>query len=76
MSAHEDEVVKTGLTDTSQAPRARDLYYKCTKCGGMVHSQPDDNVGCECGNVFIDIDYHRLAVADFAHFVVVKRVAR
>jgi hypothetical protein len=68
------EFVRGGFTDTSEAPRAPDLYYQCVKCGKAVPSQPDDNVGCDCGNIFIDIDYHRLAVADFSKFKLVKRV--
>jgi hypothetical protein len=74
MSRYQLEVVKKDLLDTAEAPRAPDLYYQCTRCDSAIPSQPDDNVGCACGNVFIDVDYHRLAVNDFSSFVVVRRV--
>jgi hypothetical protein len=31
-------------------------------CGVLVPSVPDDNIGCECGNVFIDRDCWRLVL--------------
>jgi hypothetical protein len=38
----------------------------------MIPCAPADNVGCACGNIFIDIDAFRLAVRDFAQFEAVR----
>lgn len=43
-------------------PVAKDLYYRCTTCGDLIPSQPEDSIGCQCGNLFIDIDYARISV--------------
>jgi hypothetical protein len=68
-------VVAVRVTDTSEAPKGKDLYYKCLRCGGIIPSQPTDNVGCECGNVFIDVDYFRLAIEDYRQFQVLRRIS-
>lgn len=73
MTADQYEVVRADVRDEADAPRGRELYYRCGICGEVIPSQPDDNVGCKCGNIFIDIDYHRLVVKDFSCFEVVKR---
>ena len=72
MSETSYEVIAARLTDTSQAPKGRDVYYRCTRCGDVVASQPRDNVGCTCGNVFVDIDSFRLAVSDLSAFEAVR----
>ena len=69
----EYKVVSKGFTDTSQVPKGKELYYHCTVCDGIIPSSPKDNVGCKCRNIFIDIDYLRLSVRDFAKFEVVKK---
>jgi|GEM_PF-2126896 len=61
------------VTDESEAPRGADLYYRCRACQGSISSQPADSVGCACGNVSIEVDYHRLVVRDFGRFEVVRR---
>jgi ribosomal protein S27E len=66
------EVVQDRVSDTSQAMKGRDIYYKCETCEGVVHSQPMDNIGCDCGNVFVDIDYFRLSIKDYDKFVVLR----
>jgi hypothetical protein len=68
------DVIKNGIADTSQAPRGKDIFYRCTICGGVVSSIPPDNVGCACGNVFIDVDYARLSVRDYSKFQAVRRI--
>ena len=65
-------VVLDGLTDTSRAPKGPDVHYKCKLCGDLVPSQPKDNIGCTCGNVFVDIDYLRLAVKHYSQVQVVR----
>jgi hypothetical protein len=66
------EVIASNLTDTSQAPKGRDVYYRCTRCTDVVASQPRDNIGCRCGNVFVDVDSFRLAVRDLSAFEAVR----
>jgi len=72
----EYEVVFKNLTDTSEVPKDKDLSYRCSICGGVIPSIPRDNMGCECGNVFIDIDYWRLVIGDYEKFEVVKKRRR
>ncbi len=59
------EVVQDRVSDSSQAMKGRDIYYKCEACDGTDHSQPMDNIGCNCGNVLVDIDYFRLSIKDY-----------
>ncbi len=66
------EVVQDRVSDTSQAMKGRDIYYKCEACDGILPSQPKDNVGCSCGNVFVDIDYFRLSIKDYDKFMVLR----
>jgi hypothetical protein len=66
-------VVGSNLNNMSDVPKDSDIFYRCTKCGDMIPSLPDDNIGCNCGNVYIDHDSWRLFVIDFGNFEVVKR---
>jgi hypothetical protein len=68
------QAVINEIRDTSQVPRAPDLHYQCLKCGKTVPSQPDDSIGCDCDNIFIDVDHHRLSVRDFKLFQLLRRV--
>lgn len=76
MSRTAYQVIMTGLRDTHDAPRDRDIFYRCRLCEGMIPSIPKDNVGCKCGNVFIDIDYFRLDVEDMTQFEAVRKLPR
>lgn len=69
-------VIIDGISDTSQAPKGRDIYYRCKQCGDLIPSQPKDNIGCKCGNVFIDVDAFRLAVKDYSQFQAVRIAPR
>ena len=62
----------SGFTSTADVPRGPTLSYRCGKCGGEVPSVPRGNVGCQCGNVFIDKDYHRLVVEDLGAMTVIE----
>ena len=33
-----------------------------TRREGSIPSQPADGIGCKCRNIFIDVDYARVAV--------------
>lgn len=73
MSPSQFEVIGAHYINTSQVPRGLEICYECTRCGGRVPSHPKDNQGCSCGNIFIDIDYHRLVVRDFSAFRALKK---
>lgn len=70
------EIIQDNVRDTSEAKKGNDIYYKCLKCQDIIPSIPKDNIGCKCGNVFIDIDYFRLAIKDFDYFQVLRRQQR
>lgn len=57
----------------SEAPKGDGVYYQCAKCFTVIPCSPSDNMGCQCGNIFIDIDCFRLDVQDFRSFVVLKQ---
>jgi hypothetical protein len=67
-------LLKSGCLDTSEAPKDKEIYYRCLECGDIIVSIPRDNIGCPCGNIFIDVDYFRLAVRNLSKFEVVKKV--
>lgn len=43
-------------------PVARNLFYRCKSCGETIPSQPNECMGCSCGNIFIDVDYARISI--------------
>jgi len=69
----EYEIVVSNIKDPSEAPKDKNLFYRCLYCSGIIPSIPKGNVGCECGNIFIDIDYWRLVIRDYSLFEVVKK---
>ncbi len=69
------ELIGSDYNDTSNVPKDDDIYYRCTDCHDVIPSVPDDNIGCSCGNVFIDKDYWRLVVANMKNFEVVRKMA-
>ena len=73
MNNQQYEVIQENITSTREAKKGKDIFYKCMICDGVIPSQPDDNIGCKCGNVFIDIDYFRLAIRDYSKFQVIRK---
>lgn len=71
----EYELVASNFKSTADVPKDEHLFYRCGLCGVVIPSVPADNIGCECGNVFIDKDYWRLVVADLQNLEVVRRKA-
>lgn len=65
-------VIRENYTEKEQVERGAELFYLCGKCNDAVPSMPKDNLGCKCGNIFIDKDYVRLVVDDYAKFKVIK----
>ena len=73
MIEHDYELIGDNYNDTSNVPKDDDIYYRCKDCRDVIPSVPDDNIGCSCGNVFIDKDYWRLVVANMKNFEVVRK---
>jgi hypothetical protein len=73
MKTEKYEIISEGIDDTSHATRGKNVFYKCMLCKTIIPSLPDDNIGCDCGNVFIDIDYFRLAVKDYSKIQILRK---
>lgn len=74
MTDRQFELVSDSVRNTADAPRGRDLYYRCLNCDSIIPSQPKDAVGCTCGNIYIDPDYIRLVVRNFTGFNVIRKL--
>jgi len=70
--SNNEEILQQEFKNTSEVPRGKNLVYLCVKCGDRVPSVPKDNIGCACGNIYIDRDYVRLVVKDFTNFRVIR----
>ena len=66
------DVLPLAFATTADVPRDDDLFYRCQLCGGIIPSVPVDNIGCTCGNIFIDKDTWRLIVVDLSKLQVVR----
>jgi hypothetical protein len=53
---------------TTPIPHGRQLFYECLKCGDIIPSEPDDSIGCSCGDVFVDVDAFRVMIQDYTQF--------
>ena len=67
------ETLRIGISDTKEAIRGKDIFYKCDKCQHIVPSIPKDNINCLCGNIGIDKDLNRLFVEDYSNFIVLRK---
>lgn len=38
----------------------------------MIPSLPKDNIGCSCGNVFVDVDAFRVSIDDYSQFRILR----
>jgi hypothetical protein len=74
MTSYKYELVGDDYDNTANVPKDHNIWYKCTFCGTLIPSVPDDNIGCACGNVFIDKDCCRLAVGDMTKLVVLRKI--
>jgi hypothetical protein len=66
------ELISRGFKCAAEIPKDDDIFYRCVDCGAVIPSVPDDNIGCDCGNVFIDKDYWRLVVVDLSKLEAVR----
>jgi len=67
------ETLRIGISDTRDAVRGKDIFYKCGKCQSIIPSLPKDNENCSCGNLGIDKDLNRLFVEDYSSFIVLRK---
>ncbi|MDH5447161.1 MAG: hypothetical protein OEY52_16550 [Gammaproteobacteria bacterium] len=35
------------------------LFFRCAECGSMMQSTTNESYSCDCGAMFVDVDYHR-----------------
>ncbi|UXN07147.1 hypothetical protein [Bartonella sp. HY761] len=67
------EIIKVGVLNNSEASIDNDIFYKCLICEGIIPSCPKEDVGCQCGNIAIDIVLHRLFIGNKEKFSILKR---
>lgn len=67
------EIVASNFSNTAEIPKDEDIFYRCNECNTVIPSVPDDNIGCECGNIFIDKDAWRLVVVNLKTIDAVKK---
>ena len=53
-------------------PTAKSMLYHCLQCGNLLLSLPSDSIGCDCGNLFIDVDAGRLVLRDKLLFEILE----
>ena len=70
------KVVSANFKSTADVPKNGDIFYRCMECGEVIPSIPADNIGCKCGNVFIDKDCWRLIVVNLSKLEVVRKLKR
>lgn len=75
MIEYDYELMGNDYDDTSSVPKDDDIWYRCTDCGEMIPSVPEDNIGCECGNLFIDKDCWRFVVVDMSKLEVLRKTS-
>lgn len=69
------ELIGCSYKNTADVPKDEGIYYRCNDCGCIIPSVPEDNIGCECGNVYIDKDCWRLVVVNFDNFEVIRKTS-
>jgi len=66
------EIISNDYENTAEIPRGQDIHYLCGVCGDIIPSASLKNIGCKCGNIFIDHDYLRLVVDDLTKMSTVR----
>ncbi len=67
------EIVRVGISKTSEAIKGKNIFYKCNRCQTVLPSWPKDNARCLCWNISIDKDLNRLTVEDYSNFVILRK---
>jgi len=74
MKKKQFKIIANSIRDTSEVAKGDNIYYKCTKCKGIIPSAPKDNIGCKCGDIFIDVDCFILHVEDYSKIQVLEKL--
>ncbi len=53
-------------------PTGETRVYHCLRCGNLILSLPSDSIGCDCNNVFIDVDAGRVIIEVVALFEILE----
>lgn len=69
------EIIRTGILSPMDAIIGKNIYYKCAICQKEIPSQPKDNISCDCGNIGIDKDMHKLYVEDNSKIIILRKVS-
>jgi hypothetical protein len=69
------QMIGNNYRSTADVPKDDDIYYRCADCGDIIPSVPDDNIGCKCGNIYIDKEWWRLVVVDLGKFEVLNKTS-
>lgn len=67
------EVIQLGADSVASARRGKDLFYKCLLCEGVIPSWPNDDVGCECGNISIEFLKNTLFIGNNEKFAILQK---
>ncbi len=59
------------FANPSKLPKGKNVFYRCLECGKAISSVPPRSVGCECGNISIDLDMMRFSDVIEGHYEVV-----
>lgn len=74
MKTKELIIIGRDYTDTSQVPKDKNIFYRCTNCAEIIPSLPKDKIAnCKCGNLHIDLFYWRLHVKDLHKLEVLEK---
>ena len=68
------EIIRIGIADTSEAMIGKDIFYKCDICQTVIPSTPKTSISCQCRNIKIDKDMHRLMVGDYSKFTTLVKI--
>ncbi|MCP4599007.1 MAG: hypothetical protein GY847_00430 [Proteobacteria bacterium] len=56
-------------------PVDKSLYYECQVCMERILSFPEENTGCKCQNIFVDVDSARVIVENETAFKIVTPIS-
>ena len=73
------ELIDLGQDPTTPIPKGRDVFYRCTLCGALVPSVPEESFAkCECEhfNIAVDVADFKIWILDGTKLEVVRRIIK
>ena len=73
------ELIDFGQDPTMPIPKGLDIFYRCTLCGAIVPSVPEEETAkCECKyfNIDISIPDFKMTIVDYSKLEVLRRVIK